>query len=155
MFARTVSHGNSAASWNMRATRPRRSIVPAEGVSRPAMRLSRVLLPQPDAPTRQSSSPACDLEGDPVEGVHRRRRPGRTPSTGRGTCSAGQGRRRHGRGRRRRSSETLDLVVAAVGEDLVEEREVVDAVEVDGLEEADVLRVLGRLAPATRRSGRG
>ena len=121
MLARTVSHGNSAASWNMSATRPRRSMVPAEGVSRPAMRLSSVLLPQPDAPTRQRSSPACDLEGDAVEGVHRRR-PLAVDLRQVAHLQRRQGRRRDGRGRRRAPSETLDLVVAAVGEHLVEER---------------------------------
>ena len=59
MLARTVSHGNSAASWNMRATRPRRSIVPADGVSRSGEEVEQGLLPQPEAPTRHSSSPAC------------------------------------------------------------------------------------------------
>ena len=71
MFARTVSQGNSAASWKIRATRPRRSMVPADGVSRSAMRFSRVLLPHPDAPTRQRSFAGLHVEGDPVEGVDR------------------------------------------------------------------------------------
>ena len=34
------------------------------GVSSPATRLSSVVLPQPDAPTRQTNSPPCDLERD-------------------------------------------------------------------------------------------
>ena len=40
------------------------------GWSRPATRLSRVVLPQPEAPTRQTNSPALDLEGDAVESEH-------------------------------------------------------------------------------------
>ena len=54
---RTDSQGNSADSWNMSDVRPDTVTVPAAGVSRPASRLSSVLLPQPEAPTRQQNSP--------------------------------------------------------------------------------------------------
>ena len=65
---RTVSHGNSAASWNIRPVRSAcTSTVPGVGWSRPATRLSSVLLPQPDAPSRQTNSPRRDVEGDAVE----------------------------------------------------------------------------------------
>ena len=58
MLRSTVSQGNSAASWKSSAGRPSTEIVPLAGRSRPAMRLSSVVLPQPDAPTRQRNSPA-------------------------------------------------------------------------------------------------
>ena len=60
MLRRTVSHGNSADSWNISAGRPRfTETVPWVGESRPATMLSSVLLPQPDAPTRQTNSPGA------------------------------------------------------------------------------------------------
>src|SRR5258708_6346682 len=55
------SNGNSAASWNIRATPPPTPIVPPVGRSRPATRLSRVDLPQPDAPIRQVNSPLATV----------------------------------------------------------------------------------------------
>src|SRR5581483_9918340 len=55
----TVSHGNSAASWNINAVRPCTSRRPAVGASRPATRFSSVDLPQPDAPTTHSNSPGA------------------------------------------------------------------------------------------------
>ena len=54
----TVSHGNSAGSWNIRAVRPSTSTRPAVGRSSPATSVSSVDLPQPEAPTRQTNSPA-------------------------------------------------------------------------------------------------
>src|SRR5580658_7591457 len=57
MLPAAVSHGNSAGSWNISATRPDAVTVPAVGWSRPATRLSSVDLPQPDAPIRQVNSP--------------------------------------------------------------------------------------------------
>ncbi len=48
------------------------STVPAVGSSRPATRFSRVDLPQPEAPSRQTNSPGAHVEVDVVE--HRRRR---------------------------------------------------------------------------------
>ena len=59
MLPRTDSQGNSADSWNMREVRPCTEIEPAAGVSSPARRLSSVLLPQPEAPTRQQNSPGA------------------------------------------------------------------------------------------------
>jgi hypothetical protein len=32
---------------------------------------SAVVLPQPDGPSSATSSPGCDVEVEPVEGVHR------------------------------------------------------------------------------------
>ena len=59
----TVSHGNSAASWNMTALRrpSPRTTWPAVGRSSPATRLSRVVFPQPEAPTRHTNSPAATV----------------------------------------------------------------------------------------------
>src|SRR4051812_26635005 len=65
MFSLTVSQGKSAKSWN---TMPRSgpgavigapyiSTVPADGVSKPAIILSKVDLPHPDAPIRHTNSP--------------------------------------------------------------------------------------------------
>jgi hypothetical protein len=63
-FACAVSQGNSAGSWNMSATRrPPSSIVPALSRYSPTMRLSRVLLPQPEAPSRQANSP-CETSSE-------------------------------------------------------------------------------------------
>ena len=47
--AAAVSQGNSADSWNMSALRPVTSIDPVVGLSRPAIRLSSVVLPHPEA----------------------------------------------------------------------------------------------------------
>src|SRR5690348_4589342 len=53
-----VSHGNSAGSWNMNATRaPPVATSPDVGCSSPATSDSRVDLPQPEAPMRQVNSP--------------------------------------------------------------------------------------------------
>ena len=70
---RAVSHGNSADSWNISVVRLRRRCrrCPCVGRSRPATRLSRVLFPQPDAPSRHTNSPWRDVEGDVVERVER------------------------------------------------------------------------------------
>ena len=60
MLRRTLSQGKSADSWNMSAGRPSvTSTEPWVGESRPATMLSSVLLPQPDAPTRQTNSPGA------------------------------------------------------------------------------------------------
>ncbi len=66
----TVSHGNSADSWNMSPVRPCTSDVSRDGRSSPAKMLSNVLLPQPDAPSRQTNSPFADGERHLVERVH-------------------------------------------------------------------------------------
>ena len=58
MFSQTLSHGNSAGSWNMNATRPPPGDTwPDVGCSSPATRDSSVDLPQPEAPMRQVNSP--------------------------------------------------------------------------------------------------
>ena len=59
MLPRTDSQGNSADSWNMSEVRPWTATVPAAGESSPASRLRSVLLPQPEAPTRQQNSPGA------------------------------------------------------------------------------------------------
>src|SRR5690606_35096904 len=59
MFLPAVSQGNSACSWNISAGRPSVVMVPALGRSSPATRLSRVDLPQPDAPSRVTNSPGA------------------------------------------------------------------------------------------------
>ena len=48
--------------------RPPISIVPASGASRPAIRRSTVVLPQPDGPSSVSISPGRTLEVEPVDG---------------------------------------------------------------------------------------
>src|SRR3954471_7094081 len=61
-----VSHGISAASWNMTAGRDVFSVIfPADGASSPATRFSSVLLPQPDAPSRQTNSPGATVRSTP------------------------------------------------------------------------------------------
>ena len=57
---RAVSQGNSADSWNISVVRASPvSMVPALGRSSPAIRLSKVLFPQPEAPRRQTNSPGA------------------------------------------------------------------------------------------------
>ena len=59
-FLAAVSQGNSAGSWNMSATRwPPVEILPAVGRVEPGHQDSSVLLPQPDAPIRQTNSPGA------------------------------------------------------------------------------------------------
>ena len=97
--------------------------VPAVGWSRPATRLSSVHLPQPEAPTRQTNSPAATSSDDPVEGRHRARRPCRRPWR---RCRRPRGQRSAASVRRSpperavvatcrpaRSSQSLDLGLAA------------------------------------------
>src|SRR5690606_25577559 len=56
----TRSHGNSAGSWNISATRrPPVSIRPLVTGSSPATSDSSVLLPQPEAPSRHTNSPSA------------------------------------------------------------------------------------------------
>ena len=91
MLPATVSHGNSAASWNIeRRVDRRRSTVPAVGWSRPATRLSSVLLPQPEAPTRHTNSPGCARRARPGRGRARASGPSPKPSTRR-RSAAGPG----------------------------------------------------------------
>ena len=59
MFCPAVSHGNSAASWNISAGRPSVVTVPEVGLSSLLIRFSRVDFPQPDAPSRQTNSPGA------------------------------------------------------------------------------------------------
>ena len=57
--------------------RRRRAPRPRVGSSRPAMMVSSVDLPQPDAPSRHTSSPVVDVQVDVVERDDGRRRRGR------------------------------------------------------------------------------
>src|SRR5438093_889224 len=68
MFSATVMVGNSAYDWKTMPTPRRRGdtslttrssnrISPASGRSKPAIRRSVVVLPQPEPPTRETSSP--------------------------------------------------------------------------------------------------
>ena len=74
-FWRTLSHGNSAGSWNRSARsgpgstigRPSIRTCPSSGSSSPASRLRIVDLPHPDGPIRQTNSPVADVEGDVLE----------------------------------------------------------------------------------------
>ncbi len=62
MLAATVSHGNRAGSWNISATRrPPVTTCPQVGESSPATSESSVLLPQPEAPIRQTNSPSATV----------------------------------------------------------------------------------------------
>src|SRR3954470_9598668 len=57
-LATAVNQGSRAASWNSMAVRlPPTSMVPLVGWSRPASMWRSVVLPHPDAPTTQTSSP--------------------------------------------------------------------------------------------------
>ena len=75
-LSRTFSHGISACFWN---TTPRSApgpttgwpssrISPVDGGRKPAMQLSSVVLPQPEAPSATTKSPSC------IAQVHRRQR---------------------------------------------------------------------------------
>jgi hypothetical protein len=66
-LSRTLSQGISACFWN---TTPRSApgpatglpssrISPVEGGRKPAMQLSSVVLPQPEAPSATTKSPSC------------------------------------------------------------------------------------------------
>src|SRR5438128_5481229 len=68
MFSATVIVGKSAYDWKTMpthrrrggrslTTRPSKRLPPASGRSRPAIRRSVVVLPQPEPPTRETSSP--------------------------------------------------------------------------------------------------
>ena len=128
----------------------RRRRWPAVGGSRPATRLSSVLLPQPEAPTRQTNSPRRTVEVDAVEGgrcAGRRRRRPWTPSRARPRApDAGDVPAARAERCRRRSPPVGQVDVGHVadstsssvslGQHLVEERQVVDAVELDRLEQA-------------------
>ena len=99
-------------SWNISAAlavHRRRS--PAVGRSRPATRLSSVVLPQPDAPSRQTNSPRLHVERDVVERVHGVRRVRRRPSRRRRAGPA-----RGSTARRRASRLTPCDAVSSAGE---------------------------------------
>jgi hypothetical protein len=65
-LARTESQGKRAGSWNISETvRPPMSSVPPLIRSRPATSESSVLLPQPDAPSRQTNSPCATVSETP------------------------------------------------------------------------------------------
>ena len=153
---------------HQRGAAARPSTVPAVGVSSPATRLSSVLLPQPEAPSRQTNSPRRDVERDAVERERRASRRGRRPWRRRRwrrpvrRGDAGDRRWSLAIGRARRSvgivrSSGPSTVGSPPGlQDLVEEVEVVDALEVDRLSSSPTaVGVVGRLSAATRRSGRG
>ena len=58
----------SADSWNITAEPSAGvSMLPGVGRSSPAMRLSSVDLPHPEAPSRHTNSPGRDVERDVVE----------------------------------------------------------------------------------------
>ena len=59
MFCPAVSHGNSAASWNIRAGPPAVVTVPGGRGVQTAIRFSRVDFPHPEAPSRQTNSPGA------------------------------------------------------------------------------------------------
>jgi hypothetical protein len=69
MLSATVRNGNSASAWNTIAklrwwagvaviSMPFNNSVPAVGVSNPAIMRSKVVLPQPDGPRKQTNCPA-------------------------------------------------------------------------------------------------
>ena len=137
MLAATVSHGNSADSWNISAGRPATSTLPDVGVSSPATRLRIVDLPQPDAPTRQTNSPAPTSMS--TSRARRRRCAACRTSCARGAGRSPCERRSLARSQRRRPR------LVALGEHLVEQRQVVDARlgQVDRVEQADRDGVVG------------
>src|SRR6185437_5340975 len=69
-FSRTVSHGNTEPCCEMRIPRelgfscslPSMTTVPLSGRTNPAIRFSRVVLPQPEGPTSATNSPSCTLK---------------------------------------------------------------------------------------------
>ena len=73
MLARTVSHGNSAASWNIRATRPRRSMRAGRGRVEAGDQVEERALAAARGADEAEQLAGLDLEGDAVQGVHRRR----------------------------------------------------------------------------------
>ncbi len=81
-----LEHHPDAAPLRAAPTRPRRRpcspairTVPASGVSKPAIRRSSVVLPQPDGPSRATTSPCSTHSDVPVDGVRRRRSASRRP----------------------------------------------------------------------------
>ena len=89
-LAAAVSHGKSAASWNSSAGPAIDETSPRVGVSSPAIRLSSVVLPQPEAPTtqrtrrRRAADPTRSASGAAVRTPWRPRRgrPIRRPAAG-------------------------------------------------------------------------
>src|SRR6266498_5100323 len=149
----TESHGNSAASWNINETcrRPMSSVPPLIW-SRPATNDSSVLLPQPDAPSRHTNSPcrtvretrsraSSALAPDPyrLETASRPTTTSPRPVSGRGVWVSTRLTMISLAGSR---GVVADFGLAVGLEQRVERAEVVDALEVDRLEQADVLGVL-------------
>ncbi|GKT26564.1 hypothetical protein AVHM3334_21370 [Acidovorax sp. SUPP3334] len=70
----TLSQGISACFWNTtprsapgpRTTRPPKAMCPAEACVKPAMQLSSVVLPQPEAPRATTNSPAAMSRSTPA-----------------------------------------------------------------------------------------
>src|SRR5215469_14268261 len=146
-FPAAVSHGNSAASWNIKATLPSTWSVPLVGRSRPAIRDSSVDLPQPDAPMRQVNSPGATLS---ETSSRARTAAAPVPNTLETPDSVTAATPTSG------ASVAwvvltvlgaLDLRLARGGEERVQRAEVEDAAEADRLEQADaggLTRVLGQ-----------
>ena len=57
---------DSSASLSVAMSMPAISIVPAVGLSMPAMRLSKVLLPEPLGPISATNSPAATSSSMPI-----------------------------------------------------------------------------------------
>ena len=117
---------------HQRRRRRRRRRVPELGSSSPATRLRIVDLPQPDAPIRQTNSPASTSRSTPASAVTAR---GPVPNV---LDDAAE--------RDRRSQPRRLPARRCAFEHLVEQRQVVDAgrLQVDGVEQADGLGVVGR-----------
>ena len=130
-----TNHGKSAASWNMNEGSPSRSTVPRVGASRPATRLSRVDLPQPEAPMRHTNSPGRAMREMSSSAVIVPDPAGKTFVTLRSSTVV------------RAStaavkSKPLHFVPAEGLEDLVQRPEVVEALQVPGvLQEVQGLRI--------------
>ncbi len=102
-------------------------------------------MPQPDAPTRQTTSRSSHREIDVVQGGDR------VASVAERLADAGQADHRRSVGRGHASFRGVgcgelvaDGVEPALGEDLVEQRQVVDPSEVDVLEQTDGDGIVGR-----------
>ena len=144
----------------------RTSTVPDVGWSRPATRLSSVLLPQPDAPSRQTNSPGATSRRDAVErdaprsapcpnDLARRRRSRRPDAPPDPAGGAGSEVASHCSEWTMPFISRLTAGFAAVLEDLVQQLQVVDALEVaDRLEKPSASAFAAPLLQRRRRSGR-
>ncbi len=141
----TVSQGNRAASWNIKAVRPSTVICPAVG-EWPASRWSIVLFPHPEAPTRHTNS-------RPTWRLMRSRAwiawgpcPNTLLTTSTRTTAAPDGGAAVLSARRPARSKSRHRGFVGLGQEPVQDVQGVDAREVDRVQKARGHRVVGGLA---------